>query len=354
MGLENEPWWTVAMPTNVLCDQRLPPPCRALYLIMLSRCPAGSLQCVTSRHNLMALSGLGSRATLRGYLSRLEQAGWTVSVPNRGTVPSRFDLDTAVFRASEETVEVPGIVTEMSSLSLGARWLYVFLLMKCNARRADRYRTTQAKLTAEAGWRSRLTTRAAIDQLVQAGWLWLDTGRGSHSHVYKPLDPHLAQRKLQLRRAQARLRRETFRGEGFLKEILNLIVAGAVFQDNARPNFLVNPLTGERLEFDRWYPEHGVAVEFNGSQHYTPSDKFSAEEVNKQIARDLMKQSLARMHNIKLIVVRPHELSLATLSEKLHGILPLRTVREQDPVARYLQTRVRRYVENTIAASSSH
>lgn len=52
-----------------------------------------------------------------------------------------------------------------------------------------------------------------------------------------------------------------------MREYLSLMIDSGEFEDNAAPGFLVNPLTDERLQFDRFYPP-GVAFEFNGPQHY--------------------------------------------------------------------------------------
>lgn len=130
-----------------------------------------------------------------------------------------------------------------------------------------------------------------------------------------------------------------------MKELLNVIVADDTFQDNARPGFLVNPLTTERLEFDRWYPTAGVAIEFNGPQHYRATEDFpDLDQVRQQQARDLMKAALANEHNISLITVQPPELTIAILIEKVSGLLPIRELRFEDPVVRYLHRSSQGYV----------
>lgn len=41
---------------------------------------------------------------------------------------------------------------------------------------------------------------------------------------------------------------------------------------NASPGYLINPYTGERMQFDRYYPP-GVAIEFQGAQHDGPTKR---------------------------------------------------------------------------------
>ncbi|WP_264844312.1 hypothetical protein [Caldinitratiruptor microaerophilus] len=141
-----------------------------------------------------------------------------------------------------------------------------------------------------------------------------------------------------------RLEREAYKGEAVIKELANVQVASNRFHDNARPGFLVNPLTGERLEFDRWYLE-GVALEFQGRQHYEPTEAFpDPEKQRQQRARDLIKLALAREHGVRVVLIHPEDLTFERLRAKLEGLLPLRELHEEDPVVQYLRTVSRRYV----------
>ncbi|MEW8978871.1 MAG: hypothetical protein AB2385_10730, partial [Symbiobacterium sp.] len=70
-----------------------------------------------------------------------------------------------------------------------------------------------------------------------------------------------------LAQARSRIRDEGSKesiGEALMKEWLSLLIAIDTYTDNARPGFLVSPLTHERLEYDRWYPTVRVAFEFHG------------------------------------------------------------------------------------------
>lgn len=79
------------------------------------------------------------------------------------------------------------------------------------------------------------------------------------------LNPALQRQEAALNAAVRRLPRARFDGEAIMREYLNVLVDSDEFPDNVRPGFLVNPYTGERMEFDRYYPPH-VALEFQGPQ----------------------------------------------------------------------------------------
>lgn len=364
--MEKVMWWTIPVPVSLITDQRLPHASRALYMTLLSQCPSGATECSLPTHVLMRLSRFGSLITLSTHLKHLEDFGWLTIIKHRGRTACRYRLSTRApdrtvepERGTGETIRVPGALVTLAPAPPLARWLYAFLIAHVR-KGGKRYRLRQRELTAEVGIGSRMTVRTALAQLRQAGWLWVDSSDRRRGWTYELLDPHLALRQTELRRARVRLRREKFIGEGLAKELLTLLIDDVRFQDNARLGILVNPRTGERMELDRWYPEARVAVEFHGSQHFAPSEKFSEEEVNEQQARDLMKESLARRHGIKLLIMTPETLSIEAVSALAQGVMPLRTVREEDPVVRFLRGRSKAYMRSVaegrsgeIAATSS-
>lgn len=72
-----------------------------------------------------------------------------------------------------------------------------------------------------------------------------------------------------------------------MREYLSLLVDSDHFEDNATPGFLVNPLSGEELQYDRFYPPR-VAFEFNnGPQHDGPTALYaSGRDIRRLRARD--------------------------------------------------------------------
>src|SRR5690606_2563656 len=119
---------------------------------------------------------------------------------------------------------------------------------------------------------------------------WLATTQASQQAPirFTLINPAETEARRELARVERRLAKEKFKGEGLMRALLSLLVDLDVFEDNASPGFLVNPLTDERLQFDRFYPP-SVAFEFNGPQHYGETELYSAEHAREQRARDLIK-----------------------------------------------------------------
>lgn len=78
---------------------------------------------------------------------------------------------------------------------------------------------------------------------------------------------------------------------------------------SARPDFLKNPVTGNRfnLEIDCYCPELKLGVEYQGAQHYKYIPYFhkNKEAFRNQCYRDDMKKRMCRDHGVRLIEV-PH------------------------------------------------
>lgn len=129
--------------------------------------------------------------------------------------------------------------------------------------------------------------KRAVSELVETGWLQI-TQKNQLAPVHFVLRNPIDDRsRAEVARAERRLEEAPFLGEALMREYLSLLVDADDFEDNAAPGFLVNPWTDERLQFDRFYPP-GVAFEFNGPQHYGPTDRFSGGYAAKQRGRDYM------------------------------------------------------------------
>jgi hypothetical protein len=127
-----------------------------------------------------------------------------------------------------------------------------------------------------------------------------------------------------------RLREEydmaVYRGEFLMRKYLDFRVATNDFIDNARPAFLTNPLTGERLEYDRYYLA-GVAFEFNGSQHYERTRLYEdGKSLKERRARDAIKKGLSMDARVIIVVITAEQLHPTILEGLIPGILPRRTI----------------------------
>ncbi|MDP2871823.1 MAG: hypothetical protein Q8P31_04720 [Bacillota bacterium] len=116
------------------------------------------------------------------------------------------------------------------------------------------------------------------------------------------------------------------RGEFLMKRYLDLRISSDEYVDNARPEFLCNPGTGELLEYDRLYLQ-GVAFEFNGPQHYVSTRRFPSERDLRQTqARDLIKCGASHKARVVLVEVTADELYLDILETLIPDQLPRRQV----------------------------
>lgn len=72
-----------------------------------------------------------------------------------------------------------------------------------------------------------------------------------------------------------------------------------------RPDFLINPDTGHRLEYDCYNSELKIAAECNGEHHYVYPNKYhkTVEEFENQVKRDRHKLQLSDKNGVYLLTV---------------------------------------------------
>lgn len=90
-----------------------------------------------------------------------------------------------------------------------------------------------------------------------------------------------------------------------------------------RPNNLINPLTGRRLELDCFNSSLSLAVEYNGVQHYKWPNFFhkTKDEFIQQIGRDRFKRDFCDKNGIYLIVV-PYTVKESDIKQFILSKLP--------------------------------
>jgi len=150
-----------------------------------------------------------------------------------------------------------------------------------------------------------------------------------------------------LERTRRRIRDEASKesiGEALMKEWLSLLITVDLFTDNARPGFLTNPLTGERLEYDRWYPTLKQAWEFHGPHHFQlTSQQGDPAELVKQQLNDLCKIGLSQRNGVTLIEVQAQDLRLDRMQSLIPPGTPLRSLADLGPVVTFLEQECARY-----------
>jgi len=133
-----------------------------------------------------------------------------------------------------------------------------------------------------------------------------------------------------------------FKGEFIMGSLLNATLFLEDKVDNARPDFLKNPMTGENLEYDVFSPTTKSAWEFQGFQHFGPTEAFpSKEKARQQQANDLIKLGRTVENGVTLVVLTYTDLSLDGVLRKLPSYLPKRPL---DRTSRYI-----RAIENIAA-----
>jgi DNA-binding transcriptional regulator YhcF (GntR family) len=271
----------IQAPVALLLDPVLTPAAKLLYLTREA-----------DKTRLAARSGL-TYVTIRKALAQLEQHSPPTSGP---------------------TVPIPADLLTHPTLRPQAKLLYG--LLQTLPKRAFTYSTLAAHARLSPN-----TARQNINDLAEKGWIQT-TQKTRLAQVEFTL--HTPD-QTKAAAAKQRIKDALNKGEAILREWLRLLVAPTEYKYNARPDFLVNPLSGIPLELDIYFYTAAVAFEFDGPQHTITTERFpSKEELAEQQARDLIKDSLCARHHIKLIRITADDLTLSALQARIGALLPLR------------------------------
>lgn len=91
-------------------------------------------------------------------------------------------------------------------------------------------------------------------------------------------------------------------------------VTPARFYENYRPSWLFG------MELNFYFPDHNLAIEFNGDQHYFSTDL--SRDPSAQIKRDYRKKILCRQRGVQLICFKAIDLVLCKVMCKLKKFVP--------------------------------
>ena len=89
-----------------------------------------------------------------------------------------------------------------------------------------------------------------------------------------------------------------------------------------RPNWLVNPKTGRKLELDGYCADLRSAFEYNGKQHYTYPNSFhkTEEDFDNLVERDKYKMKTCQDYGVNLLVI-PYDISNEALFDYIRDHL---------------------------------
>lgn len=221
--------------------------------------------------------------------------------------------------------------TQISAL---ARYLYLLIQLK---------RPSSISELSRISGISRQSTRRQCEALVEAGWITIVARPGRR--VIVATAPRATQEALALRLKEDRWE-SAHAGEFLMRAWLDLLVDSDNFVDNSRPSFLANPITGQLLEYDRYYRE-GVAFEYNGRQHYETTSQFPDEaDLQAVQVRDHIKASLTQKNGVVLVEITESDLTLPGMRDKIPDVLPVRPIDEDGPYVRMLVKLSEEYISN--------
>lgn len=247
-------------------------------------------------------------------------------------------------------VRIPGALLAEPEVGASAKVLYGTLQATAQSR-GHRGRFTYATLSTYTKLGPN-TLKRAMKELKTAGWIRLTQASRVKPIHFSLGSPALRRAQAESPLAQRRLKRAKYTGEAIMQEYLSLLVASDQFTDNARPGWLINPPTGERLELDRLYAAN-VAFEFNGAQHYGATARFTQREADSQRERDLVKAGLCVYQGIQLVIIHPEDLSLERMRRKIPQSLPQRDLAGHEPLIDLLETSSLTYVAAVPAAQQN-
>lgn len=186
---------------------------------------------------------------------------------------------------------------------------------------------------------SPVTILRHVQRLKQAGWMKLLVRGKQPGGRIKPIPAVPLQ--VQIMQSEHLKTAHSWapqKGEFLAKALLEVWIPLRDYVDNARPEFLINPASTEPLEYDRYYPDK-VAFEFNGPQHYAPTEKYPDKQAFRDTAaRDLMKQALSQKNGVTMVTLTYKDLSLEGVRNAIPPNIAVRDWDEIDVQGPYIRT----------------
>lgn len=278
-------------------------------------------------------TGLG-RSTIYNALNQSESAGWLIPQHDPDTKKRRWKTACPL---EGEFVRIP-VNLIRSFYKLRPQSILCFGMLQTLPRFNDRAGAFKWEELSRLVGLHITTVKRAVRALVDALWIRIvQKNRVSPVRVFlQDAD------EAHMEDARAKLNKEPYFGEGVMRLLLSMITAGKECHDGAKPDFLVNPSSGEKMHLDRYYPLEKVAFEFNGPQHYEATERFNKQQVAAQRKRDATKRRLCKEQGVALVVVHAEDLSVAGMLQKVGDLLPRRMMRGLRKTIRYLNACGRR------------
>lgn len=189
---------------------------------------------------------------------------------------------------------------------------------------------------AEAIGACRDRVSRAVKVLIQREWAACISCEHSRSKVIVPTWPVSIETKIAdlIKSDKDNI---AFLGQWLMWNWLDVLVDLVDYLDNSRPDWLRNSQTGYRMELDREYRSPHVAFEFQGKQHFRPTQAYPDEDAQiQQRLRDDQKAGVCMRNGVRLVEVTHKDLTLKGMLKKAAG-LPLRHYRANGPIIRTIE-----------------
>lgn len=260
-----------------------------------------------------------SHNTLLRYLKALEVGQW---LSWTGTGRHRLVCSTAQPEGGG-ALSLPVDLIADGRLAPPARWTWG--LVRRHGGSCD-YRLLREKTGHDQGSISKY-----LAQLRETGWLVGSIRRVNRRSQFdlKAVNPFAQRRKAELadldRALQMAKNADGYSlGQCLMAWMVRVLVVETSMVENAEVVGLENLETGGRMHYDLYLPVFQVALEFQGPQHDGPTERFTDPHAYwAQYQRDSLKLGLSQKRGIKLLEIRPHELSFAHLRHLLQPWVPL-------------------------------
>ncbi len=326
---------TIDVPVALLLSRALTPAAKLLWIRL--RFDATHRRQRSHVPGRLAKRTCLARSTVYEALKRAVASGWLV--PHRDPSSGKRRWRTVLPALDDRTtVKIP-VDLIRASHALRPQALLCYGLLQATSRfngLAGFFKW--AEISKRTGLHLK-TVKRAVRALAQARWIAI-TQENRLAPIWFRLQHADQAYKEEVKR---RLEESKYRGEALMRACLSLISDTRECEDGARPDFLENPSTGERMELDRFYPVDRVAFEFNGRQHYVAEGRFSKQDVVAQRKRDALKRQICKNQEVALVIIHAEDLSLTTMRKKVGDKLPRRTLRGFKQTIQYLKTYSQRY-----------
>lgn len=275
-----------------------------------------------------------------------ELSGLTV----KWVVQARASLDQAPLgrcyaRPYPSCAAIPAALLTETNISAGARLLYG-QLQSVRGFTDSTCTSTFAALAQLTGASDEALRRAAAE-LTEAGWLTALQPNRKQPIQFTLYNPAVLRTGARIRTVRRKTKRALYRGEALLREYLTAMIDLDRYEDDAAPDFLLNPFTDELMELDRFYPTAQVAFEFQGDQHSKATDLATFGQTVKQVGRDAMKAFICKSRGIELVLIHPEELCSTAIDQKIPESLPRRERCRWEPLVTALDRVAAEYRERT-------